>query len=139
MRAKNFNPSDLKLLRKSVKSVGVELAYLFGSTVNGDARVDSDVDLAILLPRSSRASGRFKVRLSLIASLSKLYSKEFDVVVLNDTPSLLFKFITVSQGRLAYRQDEVTQALYESQVLAEYADFRPFIDQYNAAYVAKNS
>lgn len=139
MSAKNFNTSDLKLLRKSVKSAGVELAYMFGSTVSGDARVGSDVDIAVLLPRRSRASGRFKARLSLISSLSKLYSKEFDVVVLNDTPSLLFKFIVISQGRLVYRQDETTQALYENQVLAEYADFRPFIDQYNAAYVAKNS
>jgi uncharacterized protein len=139
MGARNFNISDLKLLRKSIKSVGVELAYVFGSTVSGDAREGSDVDIAILLPRRSRASERFKVRLSLIASLSKLYLKQFDVIVLNDTPSLLFKFIIVSQGRLVYRQDETTQALYENQVLAEYADFRPFIDQYNAAYVAKNS
>ena len=139
MTARKIKIKNPKLLLAPLKEAHVELAYLFGSTIQGDSIRGSDVDLAILLPRNTDLHGRFNTRLGLIATLSKLYSKEFDVVVLNDVPSLIFKHLIISQGRPVYRCDETTQALFESKVLAEYFDFRPCIDQFNAAYVAKNS
>jgi len=45
--------AKLKQHEAELKQLGVELPYLFGSTVRGDARPDSDVDLFFDHPEGS--------------------------------------------------------------------------------------
>jgi predicted nucleotidyltransferase len=117
----------------------VELAYIFGSVAAGDARAESDVDLAILLPARLPLRRRLNVRFALQASLTQRYKRDFDVVILNEVGSLLFLFVVISDGRMIYRLNETIQSEFECKILAQYADFKPFLDQYEARYVAKNA
>lgn len=125
-------------LKRTLSAHKVELAYLFGSVAAGDARPESDVDLAVLLPARTSSSNRFRTRLSLQSELTRRYKKQFDVVLLNDTQSLLFLFVIISQGKRMYCSDESALLSFEGKILAQYADFKPFLDQYEAHYIAKN-
>lgn len=87
---------------------GVVLAYLFGSQAEGNARPDSDIDIAVLLPAESWPESFFDVRLSLTNELIGVFHKsEIDVVVLNEAPPLLAHEITCL-GHIIY-EDPVTQ------------------------------
>lgn len=96
----------------------VELAYIFGSTASGDRLKNSDVDLAVMLPRKLSSQARFKKRLGLIADLTDRYRKDFDVVVLNDIESPIFNFSIIASRGLVYCPDELVALNFESRVLA---------------------
>lgn len=65
----------------------VEFAYLFGSRSRGGARADSDWDLAVYLDERLDANGRAAVHKRLAAAFPQ--NVDVDLVVLNDSPSLL--------------------------------------------------
>jgi predicted nucleotidyltransferase len=61
----------------------IAVAYLFGSTANGQAAPGSDIDLAVLLHGSAGDAG-LEVRLDLYADCSRAMKRNnIDVVVLN--------------------------------------------------------
>jgi predicted nucleotidyltransferase len=65
----------------------VRLAYLFGSRSRGDARVDSDFDIAVLLTPDAAAAERGGTIRRLAARLGREVSAAYvDLVVLNDAP-----------------------------------------------------
>ena len=128
---------DQLALRSALCEYPVELAYLFGSQLDGTVSANSDVDIAVLLARDLAARDRFDLRLELIRKLSVLLRRDADVVILNDVPSLYFRYRIISQGRLLFSVSPAAHAQYESKVMSEYFDFRPFIEQYNAAYLAR--
>ncbi len=121
------------------KRYKVVVAYAFGSRIENYANKNSDLDIAVLLPRGMNAQNRFKVRLSLIKELTKATQIECDVVVLNDVPSILMRFNVTSYGKPIYISDQVARLEYESRVMSEYFEFRPFLDQLNKIYVQENS
>ncbi len=134
---------EIKEIIKKIQAVvkknpQVELAYLFGSYALGQENKDSDVDVAVQLSKSLNQSQRFDLRLKLGGLLSRELKKEVDVVVLNDTKSLHFKYIIVSEGKPVYQKNDVTGYMFENFVFAEYFDFRPFLDEYNKAYVQRS-
>jgi len=139
MRSQGELKKLLPGIQEMLRAHDIELAYIFGSTASREERQGSDIDLAVLLPRSVSTRKRFSIRLALQAKLTQKYKKEFDVIVLNDIGSLLFKYVIISEGVLVYRRDEVVHTEFECRVLSEYADFRPFLDQYEAHYVSKNT
>jgi predicted nucleotidyltransferase len=122
-----------------LKAHKVELAYIFGSVAAGDARPESDVDIAILLPRTFSVSKRLATQLKLAADLNRKFKKDFDVVLLNQVKSLLLAQVIISEGSLIYCANEESLISFETSTMAQYADFKIFLDQYEAHYVAKNS
>jgi predicted nucleotidyltransferase len=68
----------------------VLFAFVFGSRARraaGTVRADSDWDVGVFLREDLDASGRFDVRLRLLATLAP--ELDVDLVVLNDAPALL--------------------------------------------------
>lgn len=124
----------LKPLFKSfsiVKSI-----YFFGSRATGKAVKNSDYDFAVLLDDATSKEDRFDLKLKLMAKLSKaLKTDAVDLVVLNDLPSLFFRYIIIKEGRLIYQKNDLETAEFESRTLGLYFDFRPFLEEYNRSYL----
>ena len=116
----------------------VSFAYLFGSQADGSFSKDSDVDIAVMLPFEMKKEERFDLRLNLMGEISKILKKKVDVAVLNDIRSLYFKYIIIKEGRIIYKKTDLSPADFESKTLGIYFDFRPFLENYNKAYVKRS-
>lgn len=116
----------------------VELVYVFGSQITGHATTESDIDIAILLPRSMTQMQRFKIRLKLAGELEKYLGKQVDLVVLNDIRAIFFRFVIISEGTCCYARSHDEMLDFELRTMNEYIDFKPFLDEYNENYIKRN-
>ena len=98
-------------------------AYLFGSRATGQARAESDVDVAVLLSEEDNVT-RFERRLQLMAEVSEICGREADVVVLNDAPPILQNQV-LKHGRLLCERDRRARVEFEVQAGQVYADLKP--------------
>ncbi len=130
----NTNSSLKKLLSLNK----VSLAYAFGSQVDGTASADSDLDLAILFKPGLTKMQRFNLRLLMIGKLEKIFNLKIDLIVLNDTRSLFFKHVIVSEGSLLFKDSEDEYLDFECKLMNEYFDFKPFMDLQNKNYVERS-
>ncbi|MBI5411637.1 nucleotidyltransferase domain-containing protein [Candidatus Peregrinibacteria bacterium] len=115
----------------------VLFAYQFGSTVNGHARHDSDVDIAVFLDPKLSPTERFDKRLVLMSDLEGILKKRVDLVVFNDLQSLFFTYVIVSEGCLIYTNREEAHLDFVSRAMGLYFDYQPFMELYNKHYVQK--
>lgn len=129
---------DKEKIRNLLKNHSVELAYIFGSFATKNATKHSDIDIAVLLPSSMKKEQRFDARLKLMEGFSKIFSKKAEVVILNDTSSLFFKYIIIKEGENIYQKSERDRIDFENKITGEYFDFAPFLKEYNLAYVKRN-
>jgi predicted nucleotidyltransferase len=95
----------------------VRLAYVFGSTVRGQTRASSDVDVAVLFepepgPRELD---------SLTAALQTAARRVIDLVVLNTAPPLLTHWI-IKTGRRVVCRAECERVRFETRAVARYLD-----------------
>lgn len=127
-----------KQLDQILKSEPVKLAYVFGSIITKNVTKDSDVDIAVLLANNLTKEKRFQTRFGLAAKLARLFKKDVDVVVINDTKSLFFKYVIIKEGRLIYQTEETSRLDFEPTLLSLYFDFQPFLDSYNRNYIKTN-
>ena len=130
-----MNNKDLVAIFEKNK---VSFAYLFGSQANGSSGKDSDVDIAVMLPFEMKKEERFDLRLKFMGEISKILKKKVDVVVLNDVSSLYFKYIIIKEGKIIYKEIDLSPAEFESKTLGIYFDFRSFLENYNKAYVKRS-
>ncbi|HBA89853.1 MAG TPA: hypothetical protein DCZ75_18235 [Geobacter sp.] len=102
----------------------ISVVYLFGSSANGDAGPNSDIDLAVLLPKSEPVAD-FDFRLEFYADCSRaLKRNDIDVVILNGTRNLFLLESVVSRGIVLFDDDRELREEYEVQVMHDFIDFR---------------
>ncbi len=94
----------------------VQAIYLFGSQARGDARADSDVDVAVLLPKPVDAVERWHVQERLAAKLGA----DVDLVDLRSA-STVMRTEVVQQGRLLHDGHRGERELFEALTLSAYA------------------
>jgi predicted nucleotidyltransferase len=104
------------------KYPSVQAVYLFGSYVNGTARPDSDLDLAIV-PRDSSARQQ---TLEIMADLVRHVYDRVDLVFL-DVRDVVLRFEAVRQNRLVYQTEDFDPGTYTSRIVREYWDFLPYL------------
>ncbi len=104
----------------------VVAAYLFGSRATGQARPESDVDVAVLLSEED-GEARFERRLRLMDEVSDVCGREADVIVLNDAPPLL-QHQVLKHGRLLVERDPAARVEFEVRAGKIYADLKPMYD-----------
>lgn len=101
------------------------IAYglVFGSTSRGEARVDSDLDLAIGLVQGAAFDGPELGRL--VSDLERASGRTVDLVLLGEAPPAL-AYRVFRDGQVLFTRDR--SALVEGRVRAilDYLDFRPF-------------
>lgn len=107
---------------------GIASAYLFGSVAEGREHRESDVDLGVLLSHETcpRAAERFDVRLRLIGDLTGAIEREVDVVILNEAPPQLARYI-MTNGRRVFLADADADHACLRTVLSRVADIEPFL------------
>jgi len=95
----------------------VRLAYVFGSAARGEARVSSDVDLAVLFEPLPEARDLDR----LAADLQTGAGRRVDLVVLNTAPPLLAREI-LKTGRCLACRSEAERVGFEARAMARYMD-----------------
>jgi predicted nucleotidyltransferase len=100
----------------------IEAVFLFGSHAEGRARVDSDLDLALVGPRAQLEAQK----LDLLAELTHLGFDRIDLVLLDGAdPALCFEAVRLNC--LVYAQPSFDHGRYYSRALREYFDFEPYL------------
>jgi predicted nucleotidyltransferase len=110
-------------------------AWLFGSVARGQARPDSDLDVAILLPGHGVDPIEAQmladdIQADLVEALGD--ARAIDVVPLNGA-DLDFSFRVLRDGRLLLDADHRARLLFELQTMQNYWDFMPVIEAYRRA------
>ena len=106
----------------------IQATYLFGSTVTGRVRPDSDVDVAVLLTRPAGAKRSVDYRLKLMADLgAALHRSDVDVVILNDAPPLLAHRV-LSRGVLVFERSASARVRFQVRTAALYNDLVPMYE-----------
>ena len=109
----------------------VAAVYLFGSTARGTARIDSDVDVAVLFhdPPPRTLNGP---RLAIEGELERTLGAPVDLVVLNDAPVDL-RIRVLRDGRLLVDRDPSARIAFEVRTRNEAFDLEPILARYRAA------
>ena len=101
---------------------GIAYALLFGSTVRGTARADSDADVAIeLKPGGARDVHTLG---GLVARLASAAGRPVDLVLLDEAPPPL-AYRIFRDGRLVVERDHDAMVARKARALLDYLDFRP--------------
>lgn len=108
-------------------------AYLFGSHARGQARPDSDIDVAVYIDEERAEDGDWGYRAELATALmAALGADDVDIVVLNRAPVLLYHRVLRDGVRLISRDLRATTTR-AGQALSRYFDFLPQLDKMDAA------
>lgn len=129
------NINDIKDLFKPymdnfIKEYNISLIYIFGSFAKGTNRIDSDIDIGVLL------DGEIGVytKLNILGSLVDIFKREnIDLVILNNVNEVL-KFQVIKYGKVIYMESLYTKVMFESRTMSEYMDkehFRNTQDKYS--------
>lgn len=114
----------------------VAVAYLFGSTARGDARPDSDVDVAVVLPRGVHLKDCYWELADLATRLEEVTAPhEVDVVLLDGGKPILAHNV-LREGRVIACHDEERRVDFESSAIVRALDWRPMYDRIAKAAVA---
>jgi predicted nucleotidyltransferase len=125
------------ILRK-VKSMdipeGVVAIYLFGSSVNGKMRDESDIDIAFLPSFKTTLDERLILISKVEGTVAKLLSekgirREISVVDLRGKfIALTLQRKIIAEGILLYEKDIMERVEFENTIKREYYDFAPYLN-----------
>ena len=108
----------------------VVAVYQFGSSVRGEARPDSDVDVAVLFGAPHRATldaPRFVIE----GELERVLGRPVDLVALNDAPVDL-RIRVLRHGRLLLDRVPQARIAFEVRTRNEAFDLEPVLARYRA-------
>jgi predicted nucleotidyltransferase len=117
------------LARVLARHDDVAAAWLFGSFFRGEARADSDVDVALIF-RTRGEDARKHHRLLGTIGLeleAALGGARVDLVVL-EAQNVIFQHEVLRNGLLIYEADRARRIDFESTATSRYLDFRPTYD-----------
>jgi predicted nucleotidyltransferase len=119
-----------RLLPFFAQEPSVAAAYLFGSRARATSRLDSDVDIAVILPANLTVEEAFWEQVRLLGLLeAELHPLDVDVVDLVRVPPLLAHEI-IRCHVLLCEHDPDRRAVVEAKRQAEYLDFLPRLQYY---------
>jgi predicted nucleotidyltransferase len=113
---------DERLGRVLSEGGDVRLAMLFGSRARGQARPDSDFDIAVLLEGDAARADRGRTVRELAARLGRVVSAALiDLVILNDAPALL-RHRVLRDGRVLFQRGPEDRVRFAIQTIRDYQD-----------------
>ncbi|MCL2894663.1 type VII toxin-antitoxin system MntA family adenylyltransferase antitoxin [Brenneria tiliae] len=107
-----MNDKIVSVLRKALPDI--KIIYLFGSQASGQARADSDVDVAIMAEKRLEPVARWE----LSNQLAKTLHRDVDLVDLLQASTVL-RIEIIRNGRLLYQQEDEAEK-FEMTALSMY-------------------
>jgi predicted nucleotidyltransferase len=104
----------VKVLRDTLPDV--QAIYVFGSVASEQATDESDVDLAVLVPKPVDEEQRWELQ----GRLAKALGKDVDLIDLRSASAVL-RVQVLSTGELLYDANPTLTAEFEAFALADYA------------------
>ena len=114
--------------RKILKKLNISLVYLFGSSIVGTQRAESDIDIGVVFEKPERIKNTMIIFEELYLSLSQVFTdRDLDIVFLDFAP-LTLQFEVVTTGKVIYRVSREFEYDYKGKIIKEYIDFKPLLD-----------
>lgn len=117
-------------------AAGVSVAYLFGSRARGEARQDSDADVAVLL-RDPAATVSVLDEAALAATFADALGVETVDLTLVDQAPLELRARVVREGRLLLGRDEPRRVRFEVDTQSRWFDVSPAHAAQTAAFLRR--
>jgi len=108
--------------------------YLYGSSISGRLREESDIDIAILPLHDTTGEERLVLIAKIEAIVSKILkengiSREVSIADLRGRfIPITLQYKIVTEGILLYQRDAVERSEFENAVKREYFDFIPYLE-----------
>ncbi|MCX6089085.1 MAG: nucleotidyltransferase domain-containing protein [Candidatus Atribacteria bacterium] len=117
-----------KNFQNELKKLNISLVYLFGSSVTGTQRENSDIDIGVVFEKPDYLQNSLRIYEELYALFSRVFPKrEVDIVFL-ERASLPFQFEVITTGKILYSISEKFAFHYKEKIIKEYVDFKPLLD-----------
>jgi hypothetical protein len=107
----------------------VVVAYLFGSLARGEATLQSDVDLAVLLDAHLGRREQVESQLDMMIALDAVSDREVQVTLLNSASPML-AYQVLREGSRLYARDDKERIAFEVRAMKRYFDVKPRLDFY---------
>ena len=104
----------------------VIIAYLYGSAAQGNLQADRDIDIGILLADDAVPDHLYAIRLAGEIRSRCHLDRAVDVRILNRRPIRFLRY-----GEIVFVRDERKRVDFETGVIKEYLDFKPFLMEYD--------
>lgn len=111
------------------KHTEIEVAFIFGSIVDGRANILSDIDIAIIIDSQqiNEKVYRYGYKAESLTDLIKLLkTNDVDLVILNEASTLL-KHRVLHSGKLIYSKNEKKRIEFQIDTINKYIDFKQLI------------
>ena len=119
-----MSPLLVSRIVSALQSVAsLELALVFGSVARGDARLSSDLDIAVRYATPLDA----EQKIALIESLADVSGRAIDLIDLRVTGPIVARQ-ALTKGTRIFGADEIW-ASQTTRTLIDYADFAPLIER----------
>jgi predicted nucleotidyltransferase len=105
----------------------VRVAWLFGSRARGQARPDSDLDVAVAFPRALDSGGRFRARLEIVGALADALGplgERADIIDIDEVDAAV-AFAALSEGCLVLARSEDERVEAAVRIMRRNADDLP--------------
>jgi predicted nucleotidyltransferase len=117
-----------KDIRKILKKLNISLIYLFGSSIIGIQRAESDIDIGVVFEKPEGIKNTMILFEELYQSLSQDFpDRDLDIVFLDFAP-LTLQFEVVTTGKVIYRVSREFEYDYKEKIIKKYIDFKPLLD-----------
>ena len=105
--------------------------YLYGSQVTGGAGSLSDVDLAVLLSKTTESKS-FDRQLEYIGAVQEIVREDLaaDVKILDDEQALIYRVDVINKGKLIVNNRPKEVSEFVNRVGLLYPDFYPVLQNY---------
>jgi predicted nucleotidyltransferase len=106
---------------RNTRKFGIELAYLFGSAIDGRFGTRSDLDIGVLFKKQRKPKDILQKSALLQIALGHQIPRPIDLAILNFASPLLKR--EVVRGRNIFAERENTRVEFEKEVGREYAKY----------------
>jgi len=135
----SISPSTkTKIISYFSKRPEVAAVYLYGSQARGDAKRDSDIDLAVLVTDKRKYKGFGIPQVVFTIDLEKITGKKVEVQDLTAC-SVEFAHRVLSEGKLLISNNDRIRVNFEVEMVKKYFDLKYILDEYDyyLAQIAK--
>lgn len=130
IKNKNLDELIAKLKLYFERKPCVCAVYLFGSTVKGKRRQNSDIDLGILFSKGMDSIQRFDQKLDIKNELEDLFGSKVDIVDLEEADPYFIHNLLLNKV-LVIEKDINRRVEFEVKSRREYFDMLPFYRLYH--------